>query len=436
MIQGFSGGLLNRELIYQTDLPSFQRDFASLKTLDHGTGPSITFTRASNATYFDADGVLQTAANDTPRFDHDPADGSSKGLLIEEARTNSIRNSQAGGAVVGAPGTVPTNWGATSSGTHGITSEVVATGTEAGLSYVDIKLSGTPTSSDAFGFVFEDTYQIVAANAQTWTASIYVKLQGGSLSNITTPQVSVFGLQNGVGFVAAQAAATTLNPTTSSLATNRNSATFTFTSASVDRVRMSYGVSYTNGNPIDLTLRIAAPQLEQGAFATSYIPTTTAAVPRSADSAVVTPISSFYNQSEGTLFAEAGARGIGLVANPILALHNTVDNAITTERWADNRSLATGVNAGGVRQESMDSDVDTWPFGQTVKFSFAYKVNDLARSLNGGSVAVDTTASLPSAATEMTIGQNLLGGRTNGHIRKIAYWPKRLTNTLLEQLAT
>jgi hypothetical protein len=43
MIQGFSGGLLNRELIYNLDLPSFQRDFASLKTLDHGTGPAITF---------------------------------------------------------------------------------------------------------------------------------------------------------------------------------------------------------------------------------------------------------------------------------------------------------------------------------------------------------------------------------------------------------
>jgi hypothetical protein len=72
MIQGFSGGLLNRELIYNLDLPSFQRDFASLKTLDHGTGPAITFTRASGATYFDADGVLQTAANDVARFDHDP----------------------------------------------------------------------------------------------------------------------------------------------------------------------------------------------------------------------------------------------------------------------------------------------------------------------------------------------------------------------------
>jgi hypothetical protein len=36
----------------------------------------------------------------------------------------------------------------------------------------------------------------------------------------------------------------------------------------------------------------------------------------------------------------------------------------------------------------------------------------------------------------MTIGQNLLGNRANGHIRKIAYWPKRLTNTLLEQLTT
>ena len=94
MIQGFSSGLIgNRELIYETDLPSFQRDFASVKTLDHGTGPAITFTRASGATYFDVNGVLQTAVNDVARFDHDPATGASRGLLIEEARTNNVQRS-------------------------------------------------------------------------------------------------------------------------------------------------------------------------------------------------------------------------------------------------------------------------------------------------------------------------------------------------------
>ena len=42
-------------------------DFASTKSI----GDLVTFTRASSATYVDASGVIQTAASDEPRFDHD-----------------------------------------------------------------------------------------------------------------------------------------------------------------------------------------------------------------------------------------------------------------------------------------------------------------------------------------------------------------------------
>ena len=48
----------------------------------------VTLTRASSATYWDANGVLQTAAADEPRFDHDPVTGERLGLLREEQRTN------------------------------------------------------------------------------------------------------------------------------------------------------------------------------------------------------------------------------------------------------------------------------------------------------------------------------------------------------------
>ncbi|KXJ45901.1 hypothetical protein [Marinobacter sp. Hex_13] len=50
----------------------------------------ITFSRASAATYWDANGVLQTAAVDEPRLDHDPLTGTPLGILIEEQRTNEI----------------------------------------------------------------------------------------------------------------------------------------------------------------------------------------------------------------------------------------------------------------------------------------------------------------------------------------------------------
>ena len=64
--------------------------------LDFTTGtldPSITFTRASTATYFDVTGTLQTAAINAPRFDYDPVTHAARGLLIEEARTNLLLNS-------------------------------------------------------------------------------------------------------------------------------------------------------------------------------------------------------------------------------------------------------------------------------------------------------------------------------------------------------
>jgi len=52
----------------------------------------ITFARGSSATYTGSDGTQQTAASDEPRIEY-AADGSLKGLLIEEQRTNLLLNS-------------------------------------------------------------------------------------------------------------------------------------------------------------------------------------------------------------------------------------------------------------------------------------------------------------------------------------------------------
>ena len=52
----------------------------------------ITFTRGSSATYIGSDGTQQTAASDEPRIEY-AADGTLKGLLIEEQRTNLLLNS-------------------------------------------------------------------------------------------------------------------------------------------------------------------------------------------------------------------------------------------------------------------------------------------------------------------------------------------------------
>jgi hypothetical protein len=408
--------------------PTFSRDFAGEKTLNNGTGPSITFTRASDATYFDADGVLQTAGSNVPRFDHDPATGASRGLLIEEARTNSIRNSQAGGAATGTPGTAPTNWLLPGS-VDGLTQEIVGTGTENGLAYIDIKYSGTPTASLPRFIAFEQNTQVVAAPSQIWTASVYCKLSAGALTNVSNVRVQNFYYDAANVFVDfTQAAEITL---TSSPQQFAHSGTVP---AGAARVRPHLTFSYTNGNPIDITLRIAAPQLEQGAFPTSYIPTTTAAATRSADSAVVTPISSFYNASEGTLFAEfSGAQATKSVAqfddgsNAYRAAIVTGSGRIPAALVQDNSVSQANISIGSAPELT-----------DNVRFVAAIKQDDFQAARGGSLGTADTSGVMPSnALTHFTLG-SISGGLTGfgGHICRIAYWPKRLSNALLQTLTT
>ena len=445
MIQGFSGGLLNRQLIYNLDLPSFQRDFASLKTLDHGTGPAITFTRASGATYFDVNGVLQTAANDVARFDHSQ-DGAanSLGLLIEESRTNSLRNSQGGGSTVGthtggtgAGGVLPTNWIWTGGG---LDLDVVGTGTEDGLSYIDIRFYGTTnTVSAALGY--EAQSQIVAADGQTWTASHYVRTVAGDLTNIT--QVST---QIRMNSGSSQLAAHNVGFTPSA-SYQRATSTTTIANASVDRVVERIALSFSSGVAIDLTLRIAAPQLELGAFPTSYIPTTTAAATRSADSAVVTPISGFYNQAEGTVFAESSSSA--LVAGDNQGIWGFGDDTLAFASgrtlyavYDTNRSHRIAVSGIGAttRIISLNNTGVAQSANVVARSIFSCSTSGCAISTNGADVATDSVVDMP-LVTGFSIGglQKAWSGganHLNGHIRKIAYYPKRLTNALLEQLTT
>ena len=92
--------------------------------------PRITFTRASTATYTDATGTMQTANNDTPRWDYDPVSLQLRGMLLEDARTNLLLNS----ATLGTQSVAVTAQAYTLSfyGTGTITKSGTATGALAG----------------------------------------------------------------------------------------------------------------------------------------------------------------------------------------------------------------------------------------------------------------------------------------------------------------
>jgi hypothetical protein len=408
--------------------PTLMLDFANTGVLD----PRITFTRATTATYFNALGVLTTAASGSPRFDYNPSTLQPLGLLIEEARTNSIRNNTMQGAVAGTPGTVPTNWTMVGS-VNGITRQIIGTGTENGIDYIDVKYSGTPSATFSVVIRSEQNTQIVAASGQTWAASFYVKLVGGSLTNLGAIGIEINGWTAAGAFVE-QSSSVVVVPTSAALSTQRGIATYALANASTARVNSQVSFALTNGSAIDITLRIGLPQLEQGAFATSVIPTTTTALTRNADVASMTGtnFSSWYNATQGTLFAQfLRTATVNSQQGRVFSLSNASNTAlIEIYQTSGNDPAAQIINTSTQAQWTPTG----FTVGISVKEILAYKLNDSNASFNGSAETSDTACTIPTV-TQANIGNRQDGVRAlNGYIQRIAYYPTRLTNAQLQAL--
>lgn len=244
--------------------------------------------RASAKWVFDASGVLNQVAVNVATNDFDPSMSVSKGLSLEAAATNAIRNNTTVGAVAGTPGTNPTNWGLSTA--SGLTVTVVGTGVEAGIDYIDYRLLGTPASGSS-GIRFEQSNGVAAASGQSWVASVFVRRVAGSEVNITSVRANFFGLASGgAGTVDSMVGPNLVGGLGgASLALVRAVATGTLTDAATAYVRPQLLIGHTAGSPIDITLRIGLPQLEQGRAASSPIKTSGATVTRAADISVSPP---------------------------------------------------------------------------------------------------------------------------------------------------
>jgi hypothetical protein len=349
--------------------------------------------------------------------------------LIEEQRTNSIRNNTMQGAVAGTPGTLPTNW-IIPTPINGLARQIVGTGTENGITYIDVKYSGTTSAGGLTAIYWESVTGVAATSGQTWTNSVYVALVGGSTANTTGVVVGIDENNAAGGFLAGSS--TAFVPSAGALTEKRVSHTRTLTNASTAFVRPYVFFSYGNGAAIDITLRIGMPQLELGAFATSVISTTTAEATRAADVGNQTGanFSNWFDATKGTLFVEYSAVASGI--RTIAAMNDGTANESIRLRTDGTNPLFT-VTDGGVDQANIDAG--TVATGTVYRFAGAYAANDFAASINGGAAVTDTSGTLPTV-NRLMIGNSSSSNYLNGHVRRLAYFPRRLSDAELTAITS
>jgi hypothetical protein len=359
---------------------------------------------------------------------------SPSGVLIEEGTTNQITNSTMVGAVVGSPGTIPTGWIA--GGGINLTSTVVATGFEQGVPFMDVRFQGTPTNT--FVDLAFRAPTVPAAASQTWTARFWVRMVGGSTANTSSVTAVVPEHDSGLNYLRETGPGVATSSLAGGVAASVTNATTTGVNTAFVGAR--FRLTYTADTAIDITLRISMPQLEQKAFATSFVPTTDAAATRNADDCLLAGPLPWFNLAESTIVAEGSTQATdNLVARCIVGFG---ESGISTNRVEIRTVGAPGgsqvsalVVSGGAVQFSGPTMA-----APASRAALAFALNNGNATINGNAPgAPDTTLALPSVIAQARIGARAAfsgGEALNGPVRRIRYWPRRLPDATLQALTT
>ena len=400
--------MLNNSLS-NPDLLSLDLQFAADKTLTARRGPTpiLTRTQASStgSSFVGSNGLIQYAAADTARFDHDPVSLVCKGLLIEEQRANLVQ--QSSNFLNGYWATGSSVSSATSSNPDGTTSAFLVTGN--GASYV--------TTYNATN--------ITVTASTVYTLSVYVK--AGTVVANTLVMAAYDATAS--GFISG---ATALTPTFTDAGNGWYRATASVTTPVGCTLLRAY---MCRTNNFTGTFYIWGAQVEAGAFATSYIPTTTSSLTRSADVCSITgsAFTGIYNQPEGTFLSSA--------SQPVITSGNALvyaaDNGSTTERFNLRHQTSISLSQVSGSTQSTFGGMGSPTANSISKMAYAYKASNYAAARNS------TLGSSGSNGTVPTVDRIYIGAQgfnsieyLNGHIQFLRLYKKRLPDAKLQTLTT
>ena len=259
--------------------PTLALNFARTGQLDQ----RVNFSRSSTGVYTGYDGILKYAGINEPRFDHD-ASGNSLGLLIEEQRTNQLQYSEDFNS-----------WTLLNGGTGAVpiitANQAVAPDGTMTCTRIQADRGAGNMPSD-----YSMVYSLLALglpNPHPVTISIWAK----STDGVSTQELN---------FSNVTSATETVITVTGELQRFSLSAD----SVATDADRLIIGSRGLFSATASVDILVWGAQLEAAATPSSYIPTTSSAVTRTADSAEISgdPFAAWIN-TEGTLLAKYKTAG-------------------------------------------------------------------------------------------------------------------------------
>ncbi|MES2007927.1 MAG: hypothetical protein V4468_03440 [Pseudomonadota bacterium] len=391
----------------------------------------VTFARATTRWRTGPAGLLVQDAINAASLAYDPVTLLPRGLLVEGQKTNVQMQSSGFDNVI---------WSKTN-----CTITPNAAVDPVGTSVAQKLVEGTAANS-----VSRATGNVIskAASAIEYTASVYVKAAGRNFVRVGMDDSSgsgaavwfsltdgAIGASTGTGTTAF----TNISGKVSQLANGWYRCAITATTTTTTVIRFLVDPSTTNAIGGNLYtgdgvsgIYLFGAQLEVGAFPSSYIPTTSASVTRSADSTLITDLSKIaFNPIEGTFYAE------------FMRTFSDGANAALNGRLISRDSMADGIigTSSGNFIETYSGGVALRTGNQftpsvAAKAAVSYSSAGRSLCLNGGTVASDANP-LVVPTQLISIGSAGSSSNTNnfnGFIRDIRYIPRRLSNAELQAL--
>ena len=413
-----------------------------------GASGDFNVTRATTATRVNASGLIEVVASGIPRLDYYTIGGTAgcPALLVEPSAQNLVVQSE--------------NWlasGWRSDATANVTTVSSTTGTlDPFGTYTANAIS--PTSGNTTHLKVGSEGSISFTSGTIYTSSAFFKQGTGNAGRYVqlTFVTALFGqlgyanfdLQLGtVAIVSGTSADTNRAASIENYGngwyrcrlTSTCSSAGTSNGISISLIETSGATRLPTfaGTTTDVLYGWGA-QTETGSVATSYIPTTTAAVTRNADVISLSgAVSGCIGQTEGTIYAEVDIRNLGNTAGIFVISDNTNTNRVYLYKLATNNRIYAE------RQSATESATSTLQTSGSItagihKIAIAYKSGDTALFVNGvqaGSTNTDTFTM--GSIFKLNVGSNRAEAtQFNDRIRAVALYTTRLTNDQLAALTT